>query len=131
MVCHRRDRGRLEEQKRRCLAAAEEGAVLVSARIAKGEQEIMDAAMAAGYPVVLVAEGGFPERYHPSQQRLDLCAEGRLLVVSPWRYRYRPKGEGISVVECKTMNCVGQALCRTSDDWWKNADCKSLVTVKN
>ena len=40
--------------------------------------------------------------------------------MTPWRYHYRPKGESITVPECKTMNCVAQALCRTKDDWWKN-----------
>ena len=25
----------------------------------------------------------------------------------------------ISVAECKTMNCIAQALCRKRDDWWK------------
>jgi len=27
-------------------------------------------------------------------------------------------GEAITVPECKTMNCIAQALCRTKDDWW-------------
>lgn len=68
VVCHRRDKARLEEQKTRCLEEAAAGAVLVS---------------------------------------------------PPWRYRYRPKGEAITVAECKTMNCIAQALCRQKDDWWK------------
>ena len=25
----------------------------------------------------------------------------------------------ITVPECKTMNCIAQAICRNSDDWWK------------
>ena len=54
-----------------------------------------------------------------SAAQLDLSAAGRLLRVTPWRYHYRPKGEAITVPECKTMNCVAQALCRTKDDWWK------------
>ena len=119
VVCHRKDKTRFAEQKRRCLGEAQGGTVLVSPRIAKGEQEIMDEAVRDGFPVVIIHDNGFPERYHPSAERIDLCAAGRLLLVSPWRYQYRGKQETISVPECKTMNCVAQALCRTKDGWWK------------
>lgn len=119
VVCHRRDKARLAEQKARCLEAAAQGAVLVSPRIAKGEQEIIDDAVHAGFPVVIIHDNGFSDRYHPSQERIDLCAAGRQLLVSPWQYRYRGKEDGISVTECKAMNCVAQALCRTKDTWWK------------
>ena len=119
VVCHRKDRQLFEQQKARCLEAAAEGAVLVSARIAQGEQTIMDEAIARGYAVVLVVDNGFPEIYHPSQAKIERCVERRLLLVSPWRYRYRLAEDGISVAECKAMNCVAQALCRTRDDWWR------------
>ena len=118
VVCHRKDAKRFGEQKRRCLEEAERGAVLVSARIAKGEQEIMDEAQRRGYPVVLIADNGFPEIYHPSAERIEQCAMGKLLIVTPWLYQYRKKDETVSVPFCKTMNCVAQALCRTKDDWW-------------
>ena len=122
VVCHRKDRDRFEEQKRRCLEEAERGTVLVSARIAKGEQTIMDEGMSRGFAVVLIADNGFPDVYHPSAERIDRCSTGRLLIVTPWRYRYRGKNEAISVPECKTMNCVAQALCRKRDDWWKSEE---------
>lgn len=121
VVCHRKDARRMEEQKRRCRDAAEQGAVLVSPRIAKGEQEIIDEAVNHGHPVVLVADNGFPKIYHPSAERIEHCATGQLLSVSPWIYNYRLKDEGITVMECKTMNCVAQALCRTRDNWWTNS----------
>lgn len=119
VVCHRKDQEQFEKQRRRCIEAATTGAVLVSARIAKEEQAIMDEAMKAGATVILIHDNGFPERYHPSMERLQLCAEGRLLIVTPWCYHYRPQKEGISQPECKTMNCVAQALCRLKDSWWK------------
>ena len=119
VVCHRKNGAMFEQQKARCMEAAAEGAMLVSARIAPGEQAIMDEAVARGYAVVLVVDNGFPEFYHASKERMALCLKGRLLLVSPWRYRYRLAESGISVPECKAMNCVAQALCRTRDDWWK------------
>ena len=119
VVCHRCDAARLGEQKLRCLQEAERGTVLVSARIAKGEQEITDEALRRGYPVILIADNGFPEVYHPSATRIEQCATGQLLIVSPWQYQYRRKEDTVSVPFCKTMNCVAQALCRTKDTWWK------------
>ena len=119
VVCHRRDRSRFATQKGRCLEEAARGAVLVSARIARGEQDIMDETANRGFPVVLIADNGFTDRYHPSASRMSLCADGRLLLVTPWRYEYRRKDDSITVAACKTMNCISQALCRTRDSWWK------------
>ena len=119
VVCHRKDASRFEIQKTRCLAAAPAGYILVSARIAKGEQDIMNAVMSQGHPVVTVEDNGFPALFHPSEQRTNLCSDSKLLLVSPWNYVYRRTGTSISVVECKAMNCIVQALCRTKDSWWK------------
>ena len=120
VVCHRKDAWQFQQQKQACLAMAENGVVLVSPRIAKGEQEIMDEVESKGYPVIIIVDNGFPEIYHPSKEKINLCMENRLLLLSPWKYRYRLAEVGISVAECKTMNCVAQALCRKKDDWWKH-----------
>lgn len=121
VVCHRKDAARLAEQKRRCLDEAAGGAVLVSARISKGEQDIMDAAVSAGHPVVLICDNGFPELFHPSEARTQQCAEGRVLLVTPWQYHYRHSDDKIYVAYCKTMNCLAQALCHTKDSWWQSS----------
>ena len=122
VVCHRRDKASFEYQKAQCLRAAQEGAVMVSARIAEGEQIIMDEVIALGFPVVLILDNGMPEIYHPSESRIEQCLAEQLLIVTPWQYRYRRADEAISVVECKSMNCVVQALCRMKDDWWKQEE---------
>ena len=120
VVCHYRDKAHFDNQKARCLEEAANGAVLVSPHIAPGEQEIMNEAMNHGFPVITIADNGFPERYHPSTERIDRCAEGKLLIVTPWQYQYRGKNEQLTIPFCKAMNCVAQALCRQKDDWWKS-----------
>lgn len=129
VVCHRKDKTSFAQQKQACLKAASNNAVLVSPRIAKGEQEIIDEAMAQGHPVILIADNGFPEIYHPSEARLQQCVANRLLLLTPWVYCYSPANEDITVAWCKAMNCFAQALCRTKDDWWKNTidDCRSIT----
>lgn len=119
VVCHRKDKHLFTQQKQQCLTAASARAILVSARIAKGEQEIIDTAIQQGFPVIIIEDNGLPDLYHPSERRIDLCATNKLLIVTPWRYIYRHTHEPISVAECKTMNCIVQALCRTKDSWWK------------
>ena len=119
VVCHRKDALVHSHQLQRCIEKAAEGAVLVSARIAKGEQRIMDELIAMSSPVALIADNGFPEIYHPSEARIQMCAEGRLLLLSPWQYHYRAADEMITMAECKTMNCIAQAICKTKDSWWK------------
>ncbi|MBQ8676160.1 MAG: hypothetical protein IJ528_08080 [Bacteroidaceae bacterium] len=120
VVCHRKDKALRATQLRRCFDEAEKDAVLVSARIAPDEQAIVDAALEAGYPVVRVMPDGMADHYHPSEVLTTLCAAGQLLLVTPWRYQHKPESEPITARECKTMNCVAQALCRLKDDWWKS-----------
>ena len=122
VVCHRKDKSFFEQQKARCMEEAGNGAIMVSARISAGEQEIMNEMVNHGFPVIIIADNGFPERYHPSAVRLDLCATDRLLLVTPWQYQYRGKNEQVTIPFCKAMNCVAQALCRQKDDWWKNRE---------
>lgn len=119
VICHRKDATRFAEQKARCLDEAAQGAILVSPRISKGEQEIMDAVVNKKYPVIIIPDNGFTDLFHPSEERLNLCAEGCFLLATPWQYQYRPKKETVSVSFCKTMNCVTQALCLLKDDWWQ------------
>ncbi len=119
VVCHRKDAKRYEEQKQRCLEEAAQGAVLVSACISPKEREIINESVNRGFATITIHDNGFSDRYHPSEERLGLCAEGRLLLVTPWVYQYRGKEEQVTVPFCKAMNCVVQALCSTKDSWWK------------
>jgi hypothetical protein len=123
-------RSRLLRMSNRALLTVQHGAIttaltpvaLGGTRIAPKEREIMDEAVNHGFPVITFHDNGFADRYHPSADRLDLCAEDRLLIVSPWKYQYRGKNEQVTVLFCKAMNCVAQALCRTRDNWWKSSE---------
>ena len=91
VVCHRKDAKRYGEQKQRCLDEAAQGAVLVSACISPKEREIINESVNRGFATITIHDNGFADRYHPSADRLDLCAADRLLIVSPWQYQYRGK----------------------------------------
>ena len=122
VVCHRKDAARFATQKARCLDEAAKGAVLISACISPKERKIIKECVYHGFPVIIIHDNGFPDRYHPSADRLDQCMAGRLLLISPWQYHYRGNTEQVTAPFCKAMNCVAQALCRTKDNWWKNKE---------
>lgn len=119
LVCHRADGHLRGLQRQRCLEAAAAGSVIVSPCISPDEKEIFRAVLEAGHSAVLVLDNGFADRYHPAESSLRLCRDERLLIATPWKYRYVPKSDKIKTAYCKTMNCVAQSLCRTPDSWWK------------
>ena len=116
LLFYRKDKNRFSEQKARCIEEAAKGAIMVSARISPDEQEIMNEMVNHGYPVIIINDNGFPERFHPSMERIERCAADKLLIVTPWQYQYRGKNEQVTIPFCKSMNCVAQAICRLKDD---------------
>lgn len=119
LVCHRKDRHLYEQQRMACLTAATEGAVIVSACISPQENALFKELTSSGYRTIRIEDNGFPDIYHPSEDRQHLCATGSHLIITPWRYHYVAKDQSIRTAYCKTMNCIAQAVCRRKDDWWK------------
>ena len=60
-----------------CLRAAQQGAVLVSPAISKGEKAIMRAVFKEGLPLVYLQENGFTDLAKPRGARMDACARGQ------------------------------------------------------
>lgn len=73
-----------QKQRAELLAACEEGAILVSPAISKGEQAIVNEALALGYPVIKLLKDPIPEKGHANGKDRDYCAQGQLLVLGPW-----------------------------------------------
>ena len=68
-------------------AKAERGAVLVSPWISPGEKAVKAEAIARGGRVVQLLAEGMGRYYKPGGRDFDLCAEGRLLQLSPFSAR--------------------------------------------
>lgn len=68
-------------------AKAERGAVLVSPWISPGEKAVKAEAIARGGRVVQLLAEGMGRYYKPGGADFDLCAEGRLLQLSPFAPR--------------------------------------------
>lgn len=73
-----------QKQRAELLAACEEGAILVSPAISKGEQAIVNEALELGYPVIKLVKDPIPEKGHANDKDRVYCALGQMLVLGPW-----------------------------------------------
>lgn len=82
----------LERIVAKVVSRAERGAVIVGPWISPGEKAAREAVIAAGGRFVQILPEGMGQYYKPGGRDFDLCAEGRLLQLSP----FAPKqaGEG-------------------------------------
>ena len=90
---HRRDRATglpteqtewYKNERKRQLAEAREGVVLVSPAISKGEKLVIDAAIEEGLPVIHLQKEPIGPYWKPERKRFEACARGALLVLTPW-----------------------------------------------
>lgn len=68
----------------RLLRIAEEGTVLVTPGISKGEALVVNDALDARLPLILLQKEPIGEYWKPSQRRFYACAAGNLLILAPW-----------------------------------------------
>ena len=92
----------IDEQCRRFLYLAGEGAVLVSPCISPGEKVVMRAAFEHGFPVIILLENGFAPLAKPGGRRFDACADGKLLLLAPWQHHTERRT--ISRQQCNSLN---------------------------
>lgn len=73
------------QEKEELLHRAENGTVLVTPGISKGEQGVVDAALTDQLPLILLQKEPITDYWKPPQRRFYVCAAGRLLILSPWK----------------------------------------------
>ncbi len=74
-----------EDYKNKCRIEFENGAIPISPAIHPTEREILNLALDFGRSVIKITDKIFGERYKPSGKEFDLCAEGKLLLLSPYK----------------------------------------------
>lgn len=91
------------------LTTARQGAVLVSPAISPGEKSVMRAAFNEGLPLIYLQENGFNELAKPSGTRMEACARGQLLILSPWEHH----NEQITISrnQCLKLNDLARQIC--------------------
>ena len=91
------------------LTAARQGAVLVSPAISPGEKSVMRAAFNEGFPLIYLQENGLTDLVKPSGARMEACARGQLLILSPWEHH----NEQITISrnQCLMLNDLARRIC--------------------
>ena len=98
------------QDKEKLLKRAEEGAVLVTPGISKGEKGVVDAALDDHLPLILLQKEPISEYWKPSQERFYACAAGRLLILAPWQM------EGDSdYARFHSLNDLARDICNATD----------------
>lgn len=91
---HRRDKATgqptelteaFHQEHARLLRVAEEGTVLVTPGISKGEQQVVSDALDACLPLILLQKDPIGEYWKPSQRCFYACVAGYLLILAPWQ----------------------------------------------
>ena len=100
----------IQAKVREFLAAARQGAVLVSPAISPGEKAVMRAAFDEGMPLVYLEENGFTDLAKPGGRRMEACASGQLLILAPWEHHNEQLT--ISRGQCLALNDIAHRLCQ-------------------
>lgn len=91
-----------------CLAAANNGTVLIGAFISEHEKNIASKIQELRLPLIQIVENGFDDLYKPTGQAFYACAEGRLLQLSLWPY-HRDR-RTVSREQCNAMNTLAETI---------------------
>ncbi len=96
------------------LAAARQGAVLVSPAISPGEKAVMRAAFNEGLPLIYLQENGLTELAKPTGTRMEACARGQLLILAPWEHHNEQIT--ISRSQCLMLNEIARRICENDEN---------------
>ncbi len=111
LVVHRADSDEVFAAKReRCLDAAANGGVVVSAFISPREKQIQREIEAMQGKIIKLHHQPFGEREKPARHDFDLCADGQLLLLSPLAYAALPPRDHPSREQCLHLNRLAQLL---------------------
>ena len=87
-----------------------QGAVLVSPAVSRGEKAIINRALEAEVPVILISDNGFSEMAKPGGKLFDACAAGKLLLIS--KNEHHNDFLPLTQERCHNMNALARAIAR-------------------
>ena len=99
----------LRNYKNACVLKAREGVVMVSPFISPDEKQVMQVLLHEDRPFILLTDNGFREYYKPTDALFDACAQGRLLILSPWAYDGGKRH--ITRADCVALNAMAEEIC--------------------
>ena len=111
--CSRKmNEAQIKDASQKFLLRAQNGAVLISPSISNGEKKIMRTVFENGFPVIVLRENGFATFAKPGGLLFDACAQGRLLLLAPWKHH----NERLKITrdKCCALNDMARVICERS-----------------
>lgn len=99
----------LRDYKNACVLKARQGTIMVSPFISPDEKQVMQVLLREHHPFILLTDNGFRDYYKPTATLFEACAEGRLLILSPWPYESTKRH--ISRADCIALNEMAEEVC--------------------
>ncbi len=99
----------LRDYKNACVLKARRGDVMVSPFISPDEKQVMQVLLHELSPLIILADNGFRDYYKPTDALFDVCAAGRVLILSPWGYDSNKRS--ISRADCVALNAMAEEIC--------------------
>lgn len=110
VIVHRADTyDQYAHNRERWLYTAANGGVLVSPFISKREKEIRVEAEESGARFILITHEAFGERFKPAAHDFDLCAKGRMLIITLGL----PSMTSLTRQHCQDMNTLAGRIATT------------------
>lgn len=104
-----------QHEREEWLKAAEDGAVLVTPGISKGEQQLVKDCIERELPLIHLQKEPMAQGWHPEYRRYELCAAGKLLILSPWQLDERGDVNGVPAdsdySRFHNMNDIARLIC--------------------
>lgn len=108
----------LRNYKNSCVLMARKGTVMVSPFISLDEKQVKQVLLLEKRPFILLTDNGFRDYYKPADSLFDACAQGHLLILSPWRFDGGKRH--ISRTDCVALNTMAEEICSSLCDTGKN-----------
>lgn len=93
----------------KALLHASRGGVVVSGCISPGEQAVAKAVRKASLPLIAIIPRGFGPYFKPNGDYFDACANGKLLMLSP--FKPITKTERLTRERCFAINAIAAEIC--------------------
>lgn len=109
VAVHKAELALLPEKRALWHKCADNRGVLVSPFINPKEKDIRDECLARGGRFVIIRHEGTTERFAPQGKWFELCAQGRLLWLTPWPEN--KMGSPVKRWQCEAMNALAEEIC--------------------
>ena len=100
----------LDKETNRLISLAQQGAILISPCISDGEKHIFRIAHEMGYSTIVILTHSIKPLWKPGGKLFDACAQGKLLLISPWQQHDEPKK--LTKEICNRLNSIAASIAR-------------------